>query len=224
MTRTILAMSILLLMGANGLMALDLGKPVTVAQADPAARSDETAKKRAAPVTSEQEIIVEQFVREHHRELAALLIHLKQHRNNEYQRAVRDLHRTYERLEPYRTRDPERFELELKLWQAQSRSQLLAARITMSEEVQLRDQLREALEEQQQLRLTLLRRERERLSDRVGKLDEQIARLEKDRQQTVDRQLAALLAGTREGASQQKNTKSGNNGPQRKAPERKEKP
>lgn len=203
MSRWFCAIALLLMIGGS-VRAWDHGKATELAQAArPAGQPSKTQRDtiRQPLVSVEQERVVERFVREHQRELAALLTHLKTHRNNEYQRATRDLLRTIERIEPYRQRDPERYELELKLWQTQTRAQLLAARITMTDEDQLRQQLRDTLNEQQDLRLTLLRRERDRVAERLQKLTEQVDRLEHDRDQAIDRQLAALLAETREGAS-----------------------
>lgn len=153
-------------------------------------------KNRPMPgVTPEREAAVMTFVKQHHPELADLLVQLKSSSSKEYEKGVRELFRASERLAQIQERDLEQYELELKLWQAQSRVQLLSARVKMSDSKDLREQLKLALSEQLDLRLALLRRERERLSDRVGDIDLQLQKMEGNRKQLIDRQLG-LLAGS----------------------------
>ena len=76
-------------------------------------------QKRMPGVTRGREAAVMAFVREHHAELADLLLYLKSNQPKEYQLAVRDLFRTSERLAQMQERDFKRYELELALWKAQ---------------------------------------------------------------------------------------------------------
>jgi hypothetical protein len=138
------------------------------------------------------ESAVTAFVQKHHPALLELLIHLKESLPKEYQQAIRDLSRTQERLSQYESRDPQRYELELKLWQAQSRGQLLAARLQMSGDEKLREELRATIREEYDLRITLLKHERDRLTTRVEKLDEQIEKQEKNRDSAIEREFALL--------------------------------
>ncbi len=147
----------------------------------------------AAAVTPEREAAVMKFVEQHHPELAALLDSLKSRNSNEYQRAVRDLFRVSERLAQFFGRDPQRYELELRLWQSQSRMDLLAARLKMSASQELQTQLQQSLDEHFSLRQSLLRLERDRAADRLRKLDEQLQTLDASRDELLDRQLKQLV-------------------------------
>ncbi len=144
-------------------------------------------------ITEGQQRAVQEFVRAHHPELDVLLAYLQQHRPTEYDRAVRDLYRNVARIESWRERDPERYQLELRLWQLESQTQLLAARVTMLDEQQRHDELRELLRQQLALRIELLKRERSRVAERLSKLDQQIAEMQDNQDQMISRQLQTLL-------------------------------
>src|SRR5262249_21973120 len=115
------------------------------------------AKGKATPgITPEREAAVKTFVDQHHPELGELLVHLKENNKKEYDKAVRDLFKTSERLAKVHESDEDRYELELKLWQTQSRIELLAARYKMNPTNELKKQLRDAIVQQQSLRKSLV--------------------------------------------------------------------
>ena len=127
-----------------------------------------------APLTPEREAAAITFVRQHHPELVDLLNQLKETKPAEYQTAIRELFQTSERLAQLREQDPQRYELELAAWKTKSRIQLLAARSTMSADKSFEDQLHAALVEQADIRLKLMKLERDRIADRLEKLDKSI--------------------------------------------------
>src|SRR5688500_6020942 len=152
------------------------------AKAKPFAK--ETPKARPIAITPERESAVVSFVERNHAELAELLAHLKTNQPKEYDRALRDLFRVTEKLAMVHERDSRQYDLELKSWKAQSRAQLLVARLKMTDPEsgdveELKKQLRETLSEQMQARLEVMKLERERVTGRLEKLDEDISRLEK---------------------------------------------
>ena len=166
------------------------------AKGNAASDADDAAKprqRRMPGVTPGREAAAMTFVKQHHPELAELLIYLKGSNRKEYQLAVRDLFRASERLAQIQERDAERYELELALWKMGSRIQLLSARLQMSQDEELVEQLRAALNEQIDLRLTILQRDRDRQSERLTKLDEQLERIASRRQQAVERELKKLI-------------------------------
>lgn len=144
------------------------------------------------------------FVQRHHPALTELLIHLKENAPKEYDRAVRDLLRTSERLASIQERDSLAYELELQSWQARSRAQLLAARLQMGESDELRQQLRAALNEEYDLRLQLLQRDKEKAADRLKHLGEQIDRVSQRREEEIERQLKQLTSAARGGEAKGK--------------------
>jgi hypothetical protein len=158
-----------------------------------AQRGKQSATNKASGFTQAEEQAATAFVTKHHDELLELLTHLKAGLPREYEKAVRDLARTSDRLEALARRDSVRFELELKLWQAKSRRQLLTARLQMGLDEALIQQVRETLAEEHRLQLAVFKHERERLGGRLKKLDEQIEKQEQSEQNSIDRQITTLL-------------------------------
>jgi len=152
---------------------------------------DSSGKYRFS-VTPEREAAVMTFVKRNHAELSDLLAHLKANQPKEYDRAIRELYRTSERLTQIHDRDRTQYDLELRLWKTQSRVQLLTARMQMGESDELRNDLRELLSEQVDNRAALLRHDREKAASRLAKIEDDLKRLEADREKVIDRQLQSL--------------------------------
>jgi hypothetical protein len=140
------------------------------------------------------------FVRRNHEELGQLLAHLKENQPKEYERAIRELFRASERLAQIQERDPQQYELELQLWNTQSRIQLLAARLKMGVSGDLTADLEKLLGQQMDLRESLLRLDRRKAEERLAKIDTDIARLEKQRAQWIKRQLQTLTRAAENGS------------------------
>jgi hypothetical protein len=175
--------------------ATSAGKPLS----GPKNAANENAKDRQFAITPAREAAVMAFVERNHPELAGLLAHLKTNQPKEYERAVRDLFRITEKLAMVQERDSKQYELELKAWQAQSRAQLLVARLKMTdpesgESEELKKQLREILSEQMQARLEVMRLDRDRVTGRLQKLNEDISRLERDRESVIESHLKNLTS------------------------------
>jgi len=157
-----------------------------------------TAEREAAAIT---------FVKMHHGELADLLARLKQHSRPEYEQAIRELFRTSERLAQWQEKNPHKYETELKTWQLGSRIQVLTAKLAMNADPVLKQELRDALQEQQQLRRSQLQAEREKAAARLADLDRE---LQKDMNVSIDQRLDQIVQGTQE-RKKQRETKSGTN-------------
>jgi len=158
-------------------------------------------------VTPEREAAVLTFVQRNHAELADLLAALKTNDPEQYERALRDIYRVTERLALIQERDPLQYELEVAAWTAQSRVELLAAKLKMESSDDLIKQLREALKAQNEARVALLKHERQKVADRLSKLDSDIARFEGDRDEVVNRQLKVLVRAGGEGRGAKAATK-----------------
>jgi hypothetical protein len=172
--------------------------PDATTESAPGAPRPTTAKpnkKSPMAVTPEREAAVRTFVERNHPELSGLLAHLKESQPREYERAVRELHRVTERLAGIQERDPLQYELELKLWTAQSEVQLLAARLKMGQTREIKDQLRQALGAQADAKVALLKHEKSRVADRLGKIERDITRFEGEREQVIENQLQLLTRG-----------------------------
>ena len=158
-------------------------------------------KGRMMIMTPEREAAAITFIRQHHPELAALLLNLKESSPREFERAIRDLYRTSERLAAVQERDSLAYELELQLWKARSRAQLLSARLHMQDDEELRKELRAALREEYDSRLLVLEHDRERLAGRLENLDAQLGQLRANRERAVERQFESTMKAVRAAAA-----------------------
>ncbi|MGH7127070.1 MAG: hypothetical protein ACREJB_08205 [Planctomycetaceae bacterium] len=171
-----------------GLLILLTAGTLVVAQSPERPREKNTSaeegrRRSAGPLaewqmTRQREKAALEFAREHHSELAELLAQLRRGDRPQYQKAVRELFQTRERLERLRERQPERYELSLDEWKLDSRIRLLAARMTMSDDAAIEEELTEALRQRVDLRLEILKLDRERTAARLEKLNAAIAEIE----------------------------------------------
>jgi hypothetical protein len=152
---------------------------------------------RAGTVTAEQEKEVVRFLRQHHAELADLLKHLQSSSPSGYHNAIRDLWKARERLMQIRERDRARYELELDAWVVESKIQLLVARLAMKDDDTFREELRSLLGQRIDLKLRLLLGERERVVERLRKLDEQVDKYDTVRSQMIEKQFLLLTDSSR---------------------------
>ncbi len=163
-------------------------------------KNSSEAKKRAARKSvplPEREAAALTFVRKHHDDLGQLLVYLKENNPGAYRQAILDLYRTSQRLAQYHDRgDNERYNLELKVWQARSRIQLIVANMKMGQSDDLKAQLKDALREQIELKVQILQHDRQRWAERIAKLDEQLDQLTKDRESEIDKQVRLLTRST----------------------------
>ncbi|REJ91517.1 MAG: hypothetical protein DWQ29_05640 [Planctomycetota bacterium] len=160
--------------------------------------SSSVAQQSVKPnLDADEEHAALEFARDHHPELADLLDQLRATNPKGYRNAIREVARDRARLERIEERNPERYELELKAWTIDSRIRLTAAQSVMGDADEARVRLRDLLVERNVVKLELLRFERQRLSDRLERIDASIERLESDPETTADRELDQLLRRAR---------------------------
>lgn len=195
---------------------------LAIGQSEPSpARAGKAVTNSAKPreplaITPEREAAVATFVERNHAELAPLLAHLRSSQPRQYEQAVREIFRVTERLAGIQERDPLLYELEVKLWTAQSRVQVLAARLSMDMADSLKEELRAALSEQMAARLLVLKHQREQASQRLARMDRDIEQLEANRQAAVDRQLE-MLSRTASGKNKNAQNKNKSKNAQKKS-------
>jgi hypothetical protein len=182
------------------------GKASASATGSASTKKDGKARP-AVPVTPEREAAVLTFVQRNHAELAELLALLKSMQPEEYERAVREIFRATERMEQIYDRDPLQYELEVAAWTAQSRVQLLAAKLKMESSDELLKQLRAALTTQNDAKLALLKHEHQKFADRAEKLQNDIIRFESDREEVINKQMKLLTRAAAEGRPAKANAK-----------------
>lgn len=149
------------------------------------------AENREA-LTKEREGAALAFAREHHEELAELLAKLKDSSPRDYQAAIHDLSRASDRIGRLKEKQQRLYDYELQSWKVDSRIRLLQARLSMSGDKQLEDQLRTLLTERAEMRLKRLKSERELVQENLRKIDERLKEAQKARD-GVDGELAAMI-------------------------------
>jgi hypothetical protein len=159
-------------------------------------------KKKAAKAvvsgfTEAREAAALAFVRANHPELVELLEALRGTNTAEYQRAIRELFQTSERLADMQQRSPQRYDLELQDWKVKSRIQVLLARLTVQSSAPLEEELRSLLTQQLDIRRQLLLLERDRLTGRLADIETQLNRLSGEASQEINERVAELLDATR---------------------------
>ena len=203
--KLLLTISLLGLLFAGGVLAQENS-------ARPAGTADKGVppkNKSELPITAEREEAVMTFVQQNHAELKELLTHLRENRRKDYERAIRELSRDAERIGQLKGRDSKQYDLELKAWTIKSRIQLLTAQMVMGDKEEIRGQLKTLLGEQLDVRMALAQRERGRAQERLTRLDQEINRLENERQKIVDNQLQMLTKSAAESKNKVKVTKNG---------------
>lgn len=168
--------------------------PKNIAKADNVTKADKGVRPQPAVVTitPEREAAAVAFARGNHPELAALLDGLKRNAPREYHAALVDLDRAVERIGKIKEKSPDRHQLELSEWKITSRIRLLAARLSMSSDPIVETELRTALRERLELRLSAQRAERDRFQSRVTRLDQQIEEMSSRADATVEKQFVEL--------------------------------
>lgn len=140
----------------------------------------------------------------HHPELVGLIEQLRETNPAEYQKAIRELARTSERLNQIQPKESKRYELELNSWKIASRVRLLAARLTMSRDPALEQELRDTLSQQIDARLQLLLLEQEEINGRLKKLDSTIETLRSTREEQAKKSFDNVIRGITKAAPRQK--------------------
>ena len=143
-------------------------------------------------ITPAREAAALTFAQTHHAELAKLLSRLKRRNKTQYERAIRELFRTSERLARLQEVNSGRYLSSLKMWQLDSRIRLLAARMTMSNAPKLEAQLKTLITERQDLRLEQLQQDRDKTQARLDRIDESINKITQDRELAAQNELIRL--------------------------------
>ncbi|HEV7999841.1 MAG TPA: hypothetical protein VGP63_08180 [Planctomycetaceae bacterium] len=163
--------------------------------AKPNGQKPNAAKSNAAkpvPLSAEREAAAIAFAREHHPELAALIDKLRHDNRRDYDRALRELSQASERLMRLKKQLPDQYELSLAAWKLDSRAQLLAARMTVSQSPGLEAELKRVLIERADIRLKEYKSEYARLQDRMAKLKTSIQAIETDKTAVVEKDLLRI--------------------------------
>ncbi len=154
----------------------------------PLKKSTSTNKERKNPggISPKREKLAFEFARKHHPELAKLIQRLKKHKPREYKRAIRDLDSTLNKLERHKKRDSERYRLTLERWKVDSRIRLLAARVSVRGGSDNQSELRTLLKKRVDLKLELLKNDRQLAEKRLEKINKSISEIENHQDKVID--------------------------------------
>ncbi|MCA8996387.1 MAG: hypothetical protein KDA80_05375 [Planctomycetaceae bacterium] len=153
-------------------------------------------RSHVAQERSEREVAALKFARKHHRELAVLLDQLKQMDENGYDSAINELARTAERIAKLEARQPERYQAEIEIWKLDSRIRLLVAR-SAADPMAAQAEVEQLLNKRNAVRLELLKLDRDRLAERLKKLEESIGNYEDKGDQIAQQEAERLLRSVR---------------------------
>jgi hypothetical protein len=168
-------------------------------------QAEEKAKALAAvDIDADEESAALKFAKEHHPDLAKLLGPMKSARPKEYQKAVRELSRTADRLIRLETRSPERYAIELDLWKTESRLRLIAVRTAMVDDDERREQIEKLVTDRNALKIKLYEFEREEAKSRISQLDKQIEALKAQESNAVRKEVDRLVNSAKSSASRVK--------------------
>lgn len=169
----------------------------TATKSEKSESSQKPSARRARGLTPGREAAALTFARLHHPELADLLEQLKKTNRPEYRRAIRDLFQESERLARLQENAPERYELAIEAWTLDSRIRLLAARMTMSDDPAFETELKSLLQQRVALRLEDMKRARDRLQQRLERLNAAIEKIEQDPEAAATRDLQRVKRSLR---------------------------
>lgn len=211
-------------------------KPEPKAEVKPAMKPGEkdgkTAVKSAGkgkeerPRAAEREVVAMTFASKHHPELAELLANLKGENPAEFQRAMKELSQSAERINRIEDKNPELYLFAVNGWKLDSRIRLLSARLVMADNPAQEAELKALIQQRNELKLRQLKLEREKVSERLKHIEREIAVLEQDQAGAVKRDLQEVRNQLNEKARELK--KRGNKAigekPAKPAPEKSDKP
>ncbi len=164
------------------------------AEAKPEAKPKPEVKpgKAFPKVDADHEKLALAFATEHHAELATLLTQLKQNNRREYAKAVQELYQSRERLVRIKERQPDLYNHEIELWKLTSRIRLLSARMTMTDDPALEEDLGKLLKTRGELQVKHLQAERDRVATRLARVERDLAEAEARLDDGLDKEVAAV--------------------------------
>lgn len=178
------------------------------------ANGTRAVSSRAQSLTPVQIERAKEFAATHHPELGELLGRLESYDEPSFVEAIQELLRTMDRLEKLSEKNTERGRVELEDWKLTSRIRLLAARLAMADALPvenpeassrtIKQEIRELLIERAELRKSSLTAERQRLQDRLEKVNRQLSELSERERQNIERELDRLEANASQAKTRQK--------------------
>lgn len=169
----------------------------------------------------EQQVVIKEFIQEHHPELIELLDRLEVRRPAIYSRAMIDVAKAHKRLANIQESNSERYDAALELWKVRSRIHVASARVVIKDSPENRERLRELVARQIELRTANLEFEQRKAEQRIQKIQDQLvkfgvegssereARIEKETKVALNRFRGLNKKGKRQNKKQENNPSPG---------------
>lgn len=151
----------------------------------------------ADAVTPEREAAALTFAKRHHAELHELLVQLKDMDAQGYEKAIRELFRTSERLAKLKSIRQDRYEVDLAIWKIDSRVRLMAVQSRGGMPETVRAEMKKLLLEKNRLRIEQMKADRDRLVTRLEKMNQTIEQSKENSEDLADREIERLLKTVR---------------------------
>jgi hypothetical protein len=154
------------------------------------------AESRSLPrFTEEREAAALCFVKKHLPDLVPLLEQLKKNNAGQYQHEIREIFQATEWLADLQD-DAKRYELELKIWKAENKAHILAAKLSTpvdEERKKFEGQLQELAKELVELDVQILELKAEQLDKELGEVKDELAKARENGEKQIKERYDQLL-------------------------------
>jgi hypothetical protein len=155
----------------------------------------ETDARSLPRFTEEREAAALCFVKKHSPELAPLLEQLKKNNAGQYQHEIREIFQATEWLADLQD-DTKRYELELKIWKAENKAHILAARLSTApedEKKKLEIELQGLAKELVELDVSILELKADQLDKELGEVKDELAKAKENTEKQIKERYEQLL-------------------------------
>jgi hypothetical protein len=166
-----------------------------VAQGQTSAILPETESRALPRFTEEREAAALCFVKKHLPDLVPLLEQLKKNNLKQYEHEVREIFQATEWLADFQE-DAKHYELELRIWKAENKAHILAAKLSTSadeERKQLETQLQSLAKELFELDVQVLELKADQLDKELGEVKDELAKARDNAEKQVKERYEQLL-------------------------------
>ena len=142
---------------------------------------------------AERKRVLMSFVDEHHPDLKRLLGLLEEKKPEQFRKAIKTLSRSYDRLQTVKKRDPEKYEIGLKLWKIHSRIEYVGAQIALNGPEKFEERLTNLLRQHEEVKAQLLRLDIRQQEERLKKMRTNLSESRDNRDATIEKKRTQII-------------------------------